>query len=108
MAEKHDEVIPYPHKEEDFKRNIMIAVDESHYTKYAVEWSLENLIHPESDQVILVNVRPFPSTALSLTSSTEFIVRYEEELKFKSHVFTNLYSLKLITRTNFFFFIGYI
>ena len=55
MAEKHDEVIPYPHKEEDFKRNIMIAVDESHYTKYAVEWSLKNLIHSESDQVILAN-----------------------------------------------------
>lgn len=38
-------------------RTIAIAIDESHFSAHAFEWALDNVIHNERDEVLLINVR---------------------------------------------------
>ena len=51
-----------------------------------VSWSLKKLINPETDHIILLNVRPSANEMLSMFSQEKSIVKFEEDLKFKSHV----------------------
>jgi hypothetical protein len=63
----HEEVVD--NSMESPKRVIAIAIDSSgityalliytlEFSHYAFEWALENIVRPESDQVVLLNVRP--------------------------------------------------
>lgn len=38
-------------------RTIAIAVDASDYSKFAFQWAIDNLIRPDTDQVVILNVR---------------------------------------------------
>ncbi|KAJ3410245.1 hypothetical protein HDV05_003992 [Chytridiales sp. JEL 0842] len=59
----HEDVV-HPHDSHAAKnptRVIAIAVDSSPYSEYALKWALENVIRSETDQIILLNVRPLAS-----------------------------------------------
>jgi hypothetical protein len=36
---------------------VTIALDASPYSVYAFDWTFENIVKPETDQVVLLNVR---------------------------------------------------
>ncbi|KAI8926217.1 hypothetical protein BC831DRAFT_457455 [Entophlyctis helioformis] len=40
-------------------RTVAIAIDGSEHSSYALDWALKNVIRSESDQVVLLNVRPY-------------------------------------------------
>ncbi|KAJ3387427.1 hypothetical protein HDU92_001950, partial [Lobulomyces angularis] len=40
-------------------RIIAIAVDQSSFSEHAFEWAVKNFINPSTDQVVLLNVRPY-------------------------------------------------
>ncbi|KAI8914543.1 hypothetical protein EDD86DRAFT_186764 [Gorgonomyces haynaldii] len=42
------------------ERVICVPIDGSKDSDYAVQWTIDHLINPEKDQIILLNVRPFP------------------------------------------------
>ena len=42
-------------------RTICIAVDGSKHSSHAVDWALANIVKPESDQIVLLNCRPYVS-----------------------------------------------
>ncbi|KAI8926216.1 hypothetical protein BC831DRAFT_435507 [Entophlyctis helioformis] len=50
-----------PHSEVHFSpaRTVAIAIDGSEHSSHALDWALKNVIRSESDQVVLLNVRPF-------------------------------------------------
>ncbi|KAL3895808.1 MAG: hypothetical protein SGCHY_004472 [Lobulomycetales sp.] len=39
-------------------RTICIAVDESKFSAYTLDWALDNILEPGRDHVVLLNVRP--------------------------------------------------
>lgn len=39
-------------------RTVVLAVDSSDHSKYAVEWSLTNFVNPATDLVVLLHTRP--------------------------------------------------
>ncbi len=46
-------------RKSDFKpRTICIALDSSEYCDYAFDWTMNNVLRPGLDNVILLNVRP--------------------------------------------------
>jgi hypothetical protein len=68
----HEAVIDDPHAMPS--RTICIAVDESEFSQHgasvfllpvACQWAADNLLNPETDQVILLNVRPFSCISLA-------------------------------------------
>ncbi|KAL7754008.1 hypothetical protein RI367_000941 [Sorochytrium milnesiophthora] len=74
-------------------RSVLIAVDASSHSQYALEWAQDNLLLPLSDQVVLVNVRPAAlGPAASATQSSLFyedvaqtLQQAEEESRMQSH-----------------------
>jgi hypothetical protein len=52
----HEEVVSDAHHAPH--RVIAIAVDSSEYSQHAFNWALDNIIRPETDEVVLLNVRP--------------------------------------------------
>ncbi|KAI9330457.1 hypothetical protein DFJ73DRAFT_858550 [Zopfochytrium polystomum] len=42
-------------------RVIAIAVDASAYSEYAFNWTIQNVVRPDTDQIVLLNVRPLVS-----------------------------------------------
>ncbi|KAJ3082098.1 hypothetical protein HK102_001919 [Quaeritorhiza haematococci] len=72
-----------------FSRIVMIAVDKSDYSEYAFTWAIKNVIRLESDQVVVINVRPVLSLVGPYGMYTyvdmEAIVKMEQENKTESH-----------------------
>jgi hypothetical protein len=70
-------------------------------TKPALEWATDNLIKPETDQVILLNVRPFNTPPMMLESPfvdlTDEYERVDEECKKASHELIKKVRLKLVS-----------
>ncbi|KAJ3066434.1 hypothetical protein HK102_007654, partial [Quaeritorhiza haematococci] len=60
--------MPHSKSDEDItstsrpRRIVCIAIDHSDCSEYAFNWAIENLIKPETDQVVLLNSRPVPAT----------------------------------------------
>ncbi|KAJ3111294.1 hypothetical protein HK100_002738 [Physocladia obscura] len=100
----HEEVIDTTNQHESHKtpeptRIIAIAVDSSKYSEYAFDWTINNLVRPESDQIILMNVRPtvsFPGVyiAANIDFSKEF-EKIENANKAESHELLTRYAAKL-------------
>ncbi|KAI8895036.1 hypothetical protein BC833DRAFT_602652 [Globomyces pollinis-pini] len=57
-------------------RKILIPVDGSEISYNTLSWAIKNVIHPETDEILLVNVREHPSTGLPpmLPGSIDMIV----------------------------------
>jgi nucleotide-binding universal stress UspA family protein len=54
------------------RRKVVIALDDSEYSKYALGWSLDTLIQPETDLVYLLSIGIMPEEYMaSLTQSQE-------------------------------------
>jgi hypothetical protein len=85
-------------------------VDQSEFSKHAFQWSIDNLIKPETDQVVLLNVRPFVSSpmysALSYLRSYNATildigadyVKVDEANKKQSHDLIRSYSSLVLTK----------
>ncbi|KAJ3199876.1 hypothetical protein HK099_002970, partial [Clydaea vesicula] len=56
--ENFSELVIDETKQKKCERVVVLAVDQSIHSKNAVNWAIKNLIHPETDQVILLYVRP--------------------------------------------------
>ncbi len=61
----HEQVIE-AHATFEPKRTICLPVDESEGARQAVQWAIEKVINPETDQVILLNVRNYVSADYSM------------------------------------------
>ncbi|KAI8901930.1 hypothetical protein BC833DRAFT_518578, partial [Globomyces pollinis-pini] len=73
------------------KRTICIPVDESENSKYVVDWTIQKLLNSETDQVVLLNVRPIPVDSYLMDSEfpyllpSETINKMDETAKEYSH-----------------------
>ncbi|KAL1919397.1 uncharacterized protein VTP21DRAFT_2090 [Calcarisporiella thermophila] len=70
-------------------RIVFIAVDHSPHSQYAFSWALENFVRPESDLVILANVRqnvmlPGPY-GIGTIQFSQFVTNLEEHQRLESH-----------------------
>ncbi|KAJ3125086.1 hypothetical protein HK100_010995 [Physocladia obscura] len=97
----HEDVVtPHEtHNSSDPTRIIAIAVDASKYSEFAFDWAISNLVRPETDQIVLINVRPvveFPGVyvAANIDFSQEF-EKIEAENKKQSHELLQSYASKL-------------
>ena len=50
------------------KRTVAIGVDGSDFSQHALDWAVKNILKPETDLVVLMNVRPCESDALLVSS----------------------------------------
>ncbi|KAJ3237650.1 hypothetical protein HDU78_003986 [Chytriomyces hyalinus] len=80
-------------------RVIAIAVDTSKYAEYAFDWAVNNIIRPETDQIVIMNVRPTVSLpavygTLYVDFSKEF-ESIEESNKKESHDLLRAFANKL-------------
>ncbi|KAJ3128973.1 hypothetical protein HK100_008878 [Physocladia obscura] len=102
-AEKnlHEDVVsPHEtHSTSNPTRVIAIAVDASKYSEYAFDWAINNLVRAETDQLVILNVRPtatLPAVygALYIDFSKEF-EKIEAANKAESHDLLRAYANKL-------------
>ncbi|KAJ3409782.1 hypothetical protein CcCBS67573_g00793 [Chytriomyces confervae] len=96
----HEDVVS-PHEDHPANptRVIAIAVDSSKYAEYAFNWAINNIIRPETDQVVIMNVRPTVSLpavygTLYVDFSKEF-ESIEEANKLESHNLLRAFASKL-------------
>ncbi|KAI9365975.1 hypothetical protein DFJ73DRAFT_806517 [Zopfochytrium polystomum] len=75
----HEDVVE-PHESHSAPtRTIAIAVDSSSYSEYAFNWAIQNIIRPETDQIVLLNVRPVVSIpAVYGTLYVDYSKEFEE------------------------------
>ncbi|ORX81671.1 adenine nucleotide alpha hydrolases-like protein [Basidiobolus meristosporus CBS 931.73] len=70
-------------------RVVLIPVDESSSSKYAINWSIENFLRPETDMVVLIHVRPlYASSGNFATSYVEmggYATTVEDQYRDGSH-----------------------
>ncbi|KAI9355634.1 hypothetical protein DFJ73DRAFT_824499 [Zopfochytrium polystomum] len=60
-------------------RVIAIAVDASAYSEYAFNWTIQNVVRPETDQIVLLNVRPLVSFPVAFEAvSAEALKQFED------------------------------
>ncbi|KAI9337997.1 hypothetical protein BDR26DRAFT_443180 [Obelidium mucronatum] len=99
----HEDVV-HPHEDhtEGFNRVIAIAVDASPCSEYAFDWMIKNIIRPETDQIVIINVRPVVSLPvvygpayIDFTKETESL---EAANKKESHDLLRAYANKLPAR----------
>ncbi|KAJ3107246.1 hypothetical protein HDU97_004666 [Phlyctochytrium planicorne] len=80
-------------------RTICIALDASKYSEYAFQWAIQNIVKPESDQIVLLNVRPAVSLpAVYGTLYVDFGKEFEQieaANKKESHDLLRAYAQKL-------------
>ncbi|KAJ3017020.1 UNVERIFIED_CONTAM: hypothetical protein HDU68_011893 [Siphonaria sp. JEL0065] len=76
----HEEVVT-PHADHlPHSRVIAIAIDESKFSEFAFDWTLANIVRPESDQIVLLHVRPVISaptvyaTTIAVDLTSEAVV----------------------------------
>ncbi|KAJ3113184.1 hypothetical protein HDU96_003683 [Phlyctochytrium bullatum] len=69
-------------------RVIVVAVDQSPHSEYALDWAVKNYIRPSTDLVVLMNVRPHvatPGPYGSMFDFSEFVMTAEQQQKEDSH-----------------------
>ncbi|KAI9203835.1 uncharacterized protein BJ171DRAFT_562171 [Polychytrium aggregatum] len=97
----HEEIVK-PNLEQQPKRIIAIAIDNSNHSAYAFDWALENVVDVARDQVVLLNVRPFPGasrpTAFSYMDFSDRIDEIEEANKLESHSLLKQFGGQLLKR----------
>jgi len=49
-------------------RTIAICIDGSDFAQHALEWAVKNLLKADTDNVVLLNVRPYEQDTLAVTS----------------------------------------
>lgn len=49
-------------------RTVAIGIDGSDFSQHALEWAVKNVLKPETDLVVLMNVRPYEQDAVAVTS----------------------------------------
>ncbi|KAJ3102559.1 hypothetical protein HDU97_000428 [Phlyctochytrium planicorne] len=82
------EVVEDHHADDSITRVVLLAVDASSFSEYAVQWAMENYLRPLTDLVVLVNVRPLlatPGPFGSVYDFQEFILTAEEQQRTESH-----------------------
>ncbi|KAL2914183.1 hypothetical protein HK105_206274 [Polyrhizophydium stewartii] len=88
----HEEVHMHDHFEPT--RIVCIAVDSSKNSEYAVSWAVKNVLKAETDQVVLLNVRPYVYVPLYAShylaeyptfNSSDAFAQLEEANKQASH-----------------------
>ncbi|ORY52027.1 adenine nucleotide alpha hydrolases-like protein [Rhizoclosmatium globosum] len=96
----HEDVV-HPHEDHTVAptRVVAIAVDASKFSEYAFDWAIQNLVRPETDQIVLMNVRPTVSLpavygTLYVDFSKEFEA-IEQANKKESHDLLRAYANKL-------------
>ncbi|KAJ3386026.1 Cysteine dioxygenase [Entophlyctis sp. JEL0112] len=96
----HEDVV-HPNEEHSAtpSRIIAIAVDSSKYSEYAFDWAINNVVRPESDQIVIMNVRPIASLptvygALYVDFAKDF-EKMDEANKKESHDLLRAYAGKL-------------
>ena len=65
-------------KQNQTKRVIGVAVDESKYSVYALQWAMEHLIDKDHDHIVLINVRPVILDSMRVAPFHE----YEKAVKY--------------------------
>ncbi|KAJ3117847.1 hypothetical protein HDU96_005224 [Phlyctochytrium bullatum] len=99
------------------RRVVCVAVDSSKYSAHALNWALNNLIHPagdegHEDQVVLLNCRPFTlpgpffsnvgDIAGDFTSTPydnpEWIDKVDEQGRIESHDLLKRYGAQVLSR----------
>ncbi|KAJ3218722.1 hypothetical protein HDU67_004242 [Dinochytrium kinnereticum] len=99
-GEIHENVVsPHESHSQPPSRVICIAVDPSKYSEYAFSWALQNIVRPETDQIVLLNVRPAVSLpAVYGTLYVDFGKEFEAieaANKQESHNLLRAYAAKL-------------
>ncbi|KAI9199374.1 uncharacterized protein BJ171DRAFT_518939 [Polychytrium aggregatum] len=78
-----------PPPPQNITRVVVIALDKSDHSEKAFSWSLDNFLRPESDLVVLVNVRPIVTLPGPFGSAymdfQDYILRTEEKNREESH-----------------------
>ncbi|KAJ3125085.1 hypothetical protein HK100_010994 [Physocladia obscura] len=95
LHEAHGTIAP------EHKRVIAIPVDASKYSEFAFNWAIKNLVRAETDQIVLLNVRPVATlpkffAATGTDVSTE-LDRIQSAYKQQSHELLQSYAAKLAT-----------
>ncbi|KAJ3337275.1 hypothetical protein HDU93_001362 [Gonapodya sp. JEL0774] len=94
-----DHPAPHVENQSQITRVLVISLDSSIHSQYAFQWSIENFIKPESDLVVLVNVRPvatIPSPyGTSYMDFTDYLVQIEEQHRIASHLLLQAYAQRL-------------
>ncbi|KAI9206696.1 uncharacterized protein BJ171DRAFT_597351 [Polychytrium aggregatum] len=84
------------------KRIVAIALDPSKNSEYAFHWALDNIVDPENDQVVLLNVRPVPTVAgpygFSYMDFADWLDRVEEGNKVESHELLKRFGAQVLKR----------
>ncbi|KAI8853321.1 hypothetical protein BC829DRAFT_382528, partial [Chytridium lagenaria] len=83
----HENVVEAHESHAKPSRIVAIALDASKYSEYAFSWAIQNIVRPETDQVVLLNVRP----AVSLPAFEAI----EAANKKESHDLLRAYAQKL-------------
>ena len=53
------------------RRKVVIAIDDSDYSKYALGWSLETVVQPETDMVFLLSIGILPDEYMASLTQTQ-------------------------------------
>ncbi|EGF81494.1 hypothetical protein BATDEDRAFT_87718 [Batrachochytrium dendrobatidis JAM81] len=61
------------------KRVVCIAIDGSQFSDHAISWALENVLRKETDQVVLLNVRPYPLVSMVSTPLVDYSLSSDQE-----------------------------
>ena len=72
---------PMPRESTQNRRKIAVALDDSEFSKYALEWTLDHLIIPDRDAIILTSVAIIQDTGDYLSSLTESSEQRQNRLK---------------------------
>ncbi|KAI8820700.1 uncharacterized protein EV422DRAFT_59939 [Fimicolochytrium jonesii] len=87
-------------QEQTHQRIIAVALDQSEHSEYAFNWALENLINPQSDQVVLLNVREVvnvpASFGLIYMDIRDWIDRTEYEQMMVSHKLLKHFGARIV------------
>ncbi|RIB22039.1 hypothetical protein C2G38_1035968 [Gigaspora rosea] len=77
-------------------RVVVIAIDQSEYSQKAFDWAVKNFLRKDSDLVVLVNVRPSPTTAGPYGASyMDFAEVIDEQQRVSSHNLLKEFATKL-------------
>ncbi|KAJ3209540.1 hypothetical protein HDU83_002222 [Entophlyctis luteolus] len=80
-------------------RIIAIAVDSSKYSEYAFDWAINNVVRPESDQIVIINVRSVLAIPVYFEGAyvdlTEEVEKLEAANQQESHELLRKYAGKL-------------
>ena len=65
---KSKDTVIYDEAAHSCQRTVFVGIDGSDFSSHALEWAAKNILKPESDLVVLLNVRPCEPDALLVSS----------------------------------------